>query len=129
MRAFLIPALEPGIAVRQTGPVKGVFSSFELAFFTSCPRSYLTRPLPSAEELAAAEEAARPLWVKIWYQKSVQIGIIGLALLLLPPPSCSSRTGSPGDHFFCTGCAWIPVVHRDRISAGMRWDSSRWSMC
>lgn len=47
------------------------------------PESYLTRPLPSAEELAAAEEAARPLWVKIWYQKSVQIGIIGLALLLL----------------------------------------------
>lgn len=66
---------------RQTGPIKSVFSSFELPY--QLPESYLTRPLPSAEELAAAAEAARPMWAKIWYQKSVQIGIIGLALLLL----------------------------------------------
>ncbi len=66
---------------RQTGPIKSVFSSFELPY--QLPESYQTRPLPSAEELAAAAEAARPMWAKIWYQKSVQIGIIGLALLLL----------------------------------------------
>ncbi|WP_242485028.1 transcriptional regulator NosR [Pseudomonas sp. TH39(2020)] len=66
---------------RQTGPVSGTFSSFELAY--QLPEPYLERPLPSAEELAALEEASRPMWLNIWYQKSFQIGVLGAALLLL----------------------------------------------
>jgi NosR/NirI family nitrous oxide reductase transcriptional regulator len=66
---------------RQTGPVSGTFSSFELAY--QLPEPYLERPLPSAEELAALEEASRPMWLNIWYQKSFQIAVLGTALLLL----------------------------------------------
>ena len=66
---------------RQTGPISGIFSSFELAY--QMPEEYLERPQPSAAELAASEEANRPLWLNIWYQKSFQIGVILVALLLL----------------------------------------------
>ncbi|KJZ39574.1 transcriptional regulator NosR [Pseudomonas fluorescens] len=66
---------------RQTGPVSGTFSSFELAY--QLPEHYLERPAPSAEELAAIEEAKRPMWLTIWYQKYFQIGVLASALLLL----------------------------------------------
>ena len=66
---------------RQTGPISGIFSSFELPY--QMPEEYLERPQPTAAELAATEEANRPLWLNIWYQKSFQIGVISLALLLL----------------------------------------------
>lgn len=66
---------------RQTGPISGIFSSFELPY--QMPEEYLERPQPTAAELAAIEEANRPLWLNIWYQKSFQIGVISLALLLL----------------------------------------------
>ncbi|MDO9623848.1 MAG: 4Fe-4S binding protein [Pseudomonas sp.] len=66
---------------RQTGPISGIFSSFELAY--QMPEEYLERPQPTAAELAAIEEANRPLWLNIWYQKSFQIGVILIALLLL----------------------------------------------
>ncbi len=66
---------------RQTGPVSGTFSSFELPY--QLPEQYLERPLPSAEELAAIAEASRPMWLTIWYQKYFQIGVLGAALLLL----------------------------------------------
>ncbi len=66
---------------RQTGPISGVFTSFELPY--QMPEAYLDRPQPTAEELAAAEEASRPMWVTIWYQKSFQIGVIVAALALL----------------------------------------------
>lgn len=66
---------------RQTGPLSGTFSSFELPY--QLPEPYLERPLPSAEELAALEEAGRPMWLTIWYQKSFQITVLGSALLLL----------------------------------------------
>ncbi|MFW0756979.1 transcriptional regulator NosR [Pseudomonas sp. H11T01] len=66
---------------RQTGPVSGTFSSFELPY--QLPEQYLERPPPSAEELAAIEEANRPMWMTIWYQKHFQIGVLGAALLLL----------------------------------------------
>ena len=66
---------------RATGPVSAIFTSFELPY--QLPEEYFLRPQPTAEELAAIEEANRPLWVNIWYQKSFQIGVIVLALLLL----------------------------------------------
>lgn len=66
---------------RQTGPISGVFSSFELSY--QMPEIYIERPQPSAAELAALEEASRPMWVNIWYQKSFQIGVLCAALLLL----------------------------------------------
>ena len=66
---------------RQTGPISGVFSSFELSYLM--PEIYLERPQPTAAELAALEEANRPLWLNIWYQKSFQIGVLCAALLLL----------------------------------------------
>ncbi|MEX0164895.1 regulatory protein NosR [Pseudomonas brassicacearum] len=66
---------------RQTGPVSGTFSSFELAY--QLPEPYLERPLPTAEQLAAAEEASRPMWLTLWYQKNVEISVLGAALLVL----------------------------------------------
>ncbi len=67
---------------RQTGPVSGTFSSFELAY--QLPEPYLERPVPTAEQLAAAEEASRPdAWLTLWYQKSVEISVLGVALLVL----------------------------------------------
>lgn len=66
---------------RQTGPVDGIFTSFELPYQLS--EDYYERPQPTAEELAAVEEANRPLWVNIWYAKSFQIGVILTALALL----------------------------------------------
>ncbi|WP_454870364.1 transcriptional regulator NosR [Pseudomonas lini] len=66
---------------RQTGPVSGTFSSFELPY--QLPEPYLERPAPSAEEQAAIEEASRPMWLNIWYQKHFQIAVLASALLLL----------------------------------------------
>ncbi len=66
---------------RQTGPVSGTFSSFELPY--QLPEPYLERPAPSAEEQAAIDEASRPMWLNIWYQKHFQIAVLASALLLL----------------------------------------------
>ena len=66
---------------RQTGPVDSTFVSFELPYET--PEHYIERPIPTPEELRAIEEANRPMWVNIWYQKSFQVGVILVALLLL----------------------------------------------
>jgi len=66
---------------RQTGPVQSIFTSFQMTY--QLPEAYFQRPLPSAEELAAIEEANRPMWLNIWYQKSFQIGVIVAALGLL----------------------------------------------
>ena len=66
---------------RQTGPVDSIFTSFELPY--QIPEEYIERPQPTVEELAAIEEANRPMWVNIWYQKSFQIGVLGVALIAL----------------------------------------------
>lgn len=66
---------------RQTGPVQSIFTSFEMPYLM--PEDYIEHPPLTAEELAAIEEANRPLWVNIWYQKSFQIGVLCAALGLL----------------------------------------------
>src|SRR5690554_243515 len=66
---------------RQTGPVDSVFTNFELGY--QLPEEYLDRPQPSAEELAAIAESERPVWVNVWYQRSFQIVVISVALVLL----------------------------------------------
>lgn len=66
---------------RQTGPIDSVFTSFELPYQTL--EEYLDRPQPTTEELAALEEANRPLWLRVWYQKSFQVGVLIVALVLL----------------------------------------------
>ncbi len=66
---------------RQTGPVSSMFTSFELPY--QLPEQYIERPQPTAAELAAIEEANRPMWVNIWYQQSWQIGVVITALLVL----------------------------------------------
>ncbi len=66
---------------RQTGPVDGTFTSFELPY--QIPEAYVERPQSTADELAAAAEASRPMWVNIWYRKSFQVGVILAALGLL----------------------------------------------
>ncbi len=66
---------------RQTGPVSGIFTSFSTEYKTL--EDYIVRPQPSAEELAAIEEANRPLWLRMWYQKSFQVSVIVVALTAL----------------------------------------------
>jgi len=66
---------------RQVGPVESIFTSFEMPYVM--PEEYIERVPLTAEELAAIEEANRPLWVNIWYQKSFQVGVILVALALL----------------------------------------------
>lgn len=66
---------------RQTGPVDSIFTSFELPY--QIPEQYIDRPALTPAELAAIEEASRPMWLNIWYQKAFQIGVILTALLLL----------------------------------------------
>lgn len=66
---------------RQTGPVSSIFTSFEAGYQT--PEKYWEVPPLTAEELAAIEEANRPLWLKVWYQKSFQVGVISVALVVL----------------------------------------------
>lgn len=66
---------------RQTGPVASLFTTFNLSYQT--PEAYLDRPQPTAEELEALEDAKRPIWLRVWYQKSFQISVLVGALGLL----------------------------------------------
>ncbi|MCG8908222.1 NosR/NirI family protein [Pseudomonas sp. DP-17] len=66
---------------RQTGPVDSLFTTFDLGYQT--PEGYLDRPQPTAAELEALADAKRPMWLRVWYQKSFQIGVLLSALGLL----------------------------------------------
>ncbi len=81
-------AVDPGsplsfelLVRRQTGPVDSIFTSFELGY--QLPEEYIERPALTASEQAAIDEANRPLWLSVWYQKSFQISIISIALIVL----------------------------------------------
>ena len=66
---------------RQTGPVDSIFTSFELPY--QIPEMYIERPPLTASEQAAIDEANRPLWMNIWYQKDFQIVVLGVGLVVL----------------------------------------------
>ena len=66
---------------RQTGPVDSIFTSFELPY--QIPEMYIERPPLTASEQAALDEANRPLWMNIWYQKDFQIVVLGVGLVVL----------------------------------------------
>ena len=66
---------------RQTGPVDSIFTSFELGY--QWPEEYIERPVLTKAELAAIEEANRPLWLQVWYQKSFQVAVLLIALVIL----------------------------------------------
>lgn len=81
-------AIDPGsplsfelLVRRQTGPIDSIFTSFELGY--QLPEEYIDRPPLTASEQAAIDEANRPLWLSVWYQKSFQVSIISIALILL----------------------------------------------
>lgn len=59
---------------RQTGPVKSLFKSF---YADVQPlEAYISRPQPVVDE-------ELPLWVKVWHEKSFQVGVISFALVFL----------------------------------------------
>lgn len=66
---------------RQTGPVDSIFTIFDLDY--QLPEHYIDRPPLTASEQAAIDEANRPLWLSVWYQKDFQIGVIAIALVVL----------------------------------------------
>lgn len=66
---------------RQTGPIDSIFTSFELPY--QIPEAYIERPPLTASEQAAIDEANRPLWLNIWYQKTFQMGVLAVGLVLL----------------------------------------------
>ncbi len=81
-------AVDPGsnlgfelLVRRQTGPIDSIFTSFELGY--QWPEEYIERPVLTRAELAAIEEANRPLWLQVWYQKSFQVGVLLAALVVL----------------------------------------------
>lgn len=66
---------------RQTGPISSIFTSFELPY--QIPEAYIQRPALTASEQAAIDEASRPLWLNIWYQKTFQIVVLSIGLVVL----------------------------------------------
>ncbi|ABC30139.1 Regulator of nitric oxide reductase transcription [Hahella chejuensis KCTC 2396] len=62
---------------RQTGPVEGVFSSFSASY--QIPDAYVSRPAP----LVVDEPDPEPIWISIWRNKSMQIGVVIVSLALL----------------------------------------------
>ncbi|HAU15105.1 MAG TPA: regulatory protein NosR, partial [Gammaproteobacteria bacterium] len=62
---------------RQTGPVESIFVTFEGQY--QLPDYLLVQPDPVAADL----EVDQPMWVGIWQQRSFQIGVLLVSLLLL----------------------------------------------
>ncbi|WP_211210645.1 transcriptional regulator NosR [Hahella ganghwensis] len=62
---------------RQTGPIDGVFTSFSGSY--KIPESFIERPTP----IVSAPPQDEPVWVSIWRNKSLQIGIVITSLAIL----------------------------------------------
>ncbi len=62
---------------KQVGPIESTFINFSGSYQT--PESYIERP--SEEAIEAAKP--KPLWVTIWQQKTFQLSILSLSLVLL----------------------------------------------
>jgi NosR/NirI family nitrous oxide reductase transcriptional regulator len=67
---------------RATGALDKAFVTFDLEY--RLPDRYLKHSVAAATSLAAATKTAGPaLWIKVWRDRAVDIGILGVALLLL----------------------------------------------
>lgn len=66
---------------RQTGPIDSIFTSFDLSY--NMPEQYWEVPPLTAAEQAALDEANRPLWLQVWYQKTFQVTVVSIALVVL----------------------------------------------
>ncbi|WP_246841114.1 transcriptional regulator NosR [Hahella sp. CCB-MM4] len=62
---------------RQTGPVDGVFTSFSGSY--QIPEALVERPPVEA----STSEADEPVWISIWRNKSLQIGVVITSLAIL----------------------------------------------
>ncbi len=62
---------------RETGPLTSVFESFGGEYQT--PEAYIDRPAP--KELTPEEHEA--MWVQVWRDRTMQIGILGAGLIFL----------------------------------------------
>lgn len=64
---------------RQTGPLDSEFQVFPVTY--QLPESYYTRPEPVLTE--EARLADQPMWVRVWYQRDFQIGVLAAGLVVL----------------------------------------------
>lgn len=64
---------------RATGPLTSVFTTFTGNYET--PEAYLIEPVPGTEDISEALEW--PLWVSVWEEKTFQIVILGIGLVVL----------------------------------------------
>lgn len=65
------------IVRRQVGPLKSVYTTFHGGYMV--PAAYVVRPKPpQSSRLSKA-----PMWIKIWYQKRFEIGILMAGLIVL----------------------------------------------
>ena len=110
---------------RQTGPIKKCLQRLRAL---PVARSPICQGSPAEGGLAAAEEAARPMWAKIWYPEERADRHHRPALLLRSPPSCSSRIASPMTPFPYRPRGLPSAVHPDlhRLACA---GTARWSPC
>ncbi|MFP4609752.1 MAG: transcriptional regulator NosR [Thiohalophilus sp.] len=63
---------------RATGPLDSIFTDFTGSY--EIPSKYVTEPEPAEPEAEAEEEA---MWVEVWYDRTFQIAILVIGLVVL----------------------------------------------